>query len=1258
MIRVCSKSEKSLRHLLIRALPAFLGFALLSGLVPSTARAGSGPGTIAELQPRLLPLDRIGFWQSPVVEVDRLLAQDEANRDVPGIPYRVGYPMRTDLSPGNSGTWEDLPEGGQVWRLRVLTEGALWTVLGFDTFRLQRGGELRVYDPRIETVMGPYTARDIRKHGQLWFPPIAGPELVVEVYWPEELRDEAPDLHLGTVSHGYKGFGAIGRGVAPSSTPGDDEVATLGVDDSGTCNIDVACDLGLAWQDEKRSVVLLLSGGSGFCSGSLINTTADDCRPYVLTASHCSPGPSTTFGFNFEKPECGAGTPPPPTNQTVTGSTVLADYSGSDFNLLELDLAPPEEFDVYYNGWSRDTLPASESFGIHHPSGDVKKISHNFDPLVDGQNYGPNHWRVTEWEEGTTEGGSSGSPMFDQNHRIVGQLHGGTASCSSLTWDEYGKIDASWEGGSTPSTRLRDWLDPDATGAILIDGVDWSTCAIQLAGTVNLNRDLYSCSDLLDVSLRDDHLTGQANHDVTVSSTTETVAETVTLTSIDGNTGRFAGVFPVAPGAPVQGDGLLSLSHGDMIVVEYVDADDGMGGTNVVAQATALADCLPPAIASVGAGGVTGSTAMISWTTDEAADSVVMHGPAPGGGTTVTDGTLVPAHSVRLQGLAECSVHYFAVGSTDLAGNGTIDDNAGAWFTFETSRNVAPEYVSTDTPIAIPDADPAGTKSVIAVTDDKTVLDVDLLVEIAHTFTGDLTLQLLTPGGQTIALANRRGGSGDNFAGTLFDDEALVPIADGTAPFSESFQPDGLLAAADGINANGNWELRVVDNAGSDTGTIVSWTLMLTYPGEACGPHAAYELHELVTDSCPSGGPGDGNASWDVGELVQFSLTLRNDGTDQLTGLSARVVPLTPGVVLVDDQAVFPDLATGFAVTSAAPHFTALLPETLACADSVRFDLDITSAQGAWTSAFAQTIGLVNPGGGIALNEDFETGIPVSWTIADGLGDGQTWYEDNATDPANCSNADPAPPVAGSWAAVDSDCALSVPMDEELISPPIDLSTARTVAVEFDHYFNRYQTEIADVDVWSSLTGGAWVNVARFIADTTNPQHETLDLTTWAAGVSDAQVRFRYYDAEFDWYWYVDNVVVSFTEAGSCEMAVCTASPGAPQPVPQLLANRADAAGAQILVSWDNQCAPTTAKIIYGPLDQVSSHAVTGSRCAIANPELWDPAPGESVWFVVVGEDGAGVESSWGSGSYGERNSLVASGTCGSTVKDITAICP
>jgi len=212
----------------------------------------------------------------------------------------------------------------------------------------------------------------------------------------------------------------------------------------------------------------------------LITNTANDCKNYVLTAAHCLSSQSSASGlifqFNFERPACNSGTAP--SDQTLSGSILRATFSASDMTLLEMDDAIPDAWSPYYNGWSRSTVPATRATCIHHPNNDEKKISDNVDPLTDGINWGTDHWRVEQWEQAATEPGSSGSPLFDQNSRIVGQLHGGTSSCSSQTYDEYGKVDVSCVGGGAAASRLRDWLDPGPTGALASDGIDYTVCRV------------------------------------------------------------------------------------------------------------------------------------------------------------------------------------------------------------------------------------------------------------------------------------------------------------------------------------------------------------------------------------------------------------------------------------------------------------------------------------------------------------------------------------------------------------------------------------------------------------------------------------------------------------------------------------------------------------------------------------------------------------------------------------------------------------
>jgi len=1576
----------------------------------------------------MMPIEQVAHWSAPPVDVNQLLQEDEANRERRDIPYRIGFPMDTDLSPANSGSWEVLPGGDSVWRLKVHSEGAIWVVLGFGTFKLQPGGEMTVYDSQRKRVKGPYTSADIRKHGQLWFPPIAGDTLVVELLWPEALYAEQPNLHLTTVSHGYKPFGPVGRTLSDGSSkvPGS----------AGACNIDTTCPEADDWQNEKRGAVQVLVGGSGNCSGALINTTANDCRTYLLTASHCGEsGPSTTIGFNYECPTCGCTTDPGTiTAQTLTGGVLLADYATSDFTLIEMDEAPPEEWGAYFIGWSRDPAPADYTYVISYPSGDVKKIAYDADPPIDGHNYGSHHWRIADTEDlatypdidlsytwGTTEPASSGSPLMDHNHRIIGQLHGGTASCSSDTWDEYGKIDASWIGGGTPASRLSDWLDPLATGAMFVDGIDHSVCLYQPAGQILFTQDLYNCDDTLTITLRDDNIPGDpATFDVTVSSATEVTPETVTLSKVDPDIGSYSGSIQVSTVPPVNGDGLLSVGHGDILTVIYIDADDGAGGIDITVKDNADADCAPPVISNVQSTDITGSAATITWDTDEPADSLMTYGETPPGSLTASDADLDVAHELRVRGLEECTTHFFSVASTDAVGNGAEDNNGGLYYTFETGWNSETDYPSTDTPLAIVDS---GTiNSIITIADNDTVLGIKVELNITHTYDGDLDITLISPLGTRVLLVADRGGSAENFTNTLFDDEAATPIADGTAPFTGSFQPEEPLAGATGISGLGDWTLEVVDDAGSDTGTLDSWTLTLIYPSQlcyqpagtvsldedlytcsetmavtvyddslqgdptvdvevystteptpetvtltadapgsghftgtlpltilpashgdgalsvahgdtitaeyidaddgaggtnilrqdfaeadceppvissvqssnitgstatitwntdepsdslvtyglippgvdstgdpglvtvhglmlagleecsmyffsvastdalgnsvednnggsyytfetgrnqgsdfasydtpiaiidsgtinsvisvpdnktvldieveinithgydadldvtlinplgtrimlvadrgssndnfvntlfdddattpiadgsapftgsfqpeeplsgatggsalgdwtlevvddsagiagtldswtltltyaagVCGPSATYDYHALEADECPVGA-GDGNGFWDTGEQIQFSLTVNNDGTEPLTGVTARVIPRTDGVIMIDPVADYGDIAKGASATSLAPHYTALLPMDLTCGADLAFDVMISANEGSWFKSFTQGNGEVIPGGpAVVWSEDFDSaGIPSGWTIVDGSSDGFTWYTDNSGDPAGCSNTDPNPPITGNWATVDSDCAGSgVAMDEELITSAINLTGILGVTLEFDHYFNWLGPETADVDVRSSLTSGAWVNIGRWTADTANPEHVAIDISAQADGVADLQIRWHYYDADFEWFWHVDNVMITYPTAPDCAMPDCLVLPTGPPPVPDGLAggvpltvDRLLADGSRLELTWDDQCAPVNTNIIFGPLDQVSGYTISGEVCGVANPAIWDPAPAGNVWFLLVSDDGAGVESSWGLVLGAERNGLGQSNTCGNSSKVLTGTCP
>lgn len=415
------------------------------GAPPSFERSMRGDVTTVETGP---------------VDVTAFLAQDEID-EANGLPFRFGAPFDVDYGLDNAGQWDDLPNGDGVWRLKISSPGAYSINLLYSLYRLPAGAQLYVYNEDRSQVIGAFTDRNNKDYGEFSTAPVKGDVCIVEYYEPAAVRGQG-QLVISRIIHAYRDiFGYLKEAD--------------GFGSSGSCNNNVNCPVGDDWQDDKRGVCMILTGGgSRLCSGSLVNNVREDGTPYFLTANHCLGGESSwIIMFKYESPTCA--NIDGPTNFTISGTTRLANYSTSDFGLLLLSATPPENYEPYYNGWSNVDTAASSACGIHHPSGDIKKISFDYDPVTSA-NYlstsGTTHWRIGSWDDGTTEPGSSGSPLFDPAHHIIGQLHGGYASCQSLTSDWYGKFAMSWNGGGSSSTRLRDWLDPDNTGAQILDGYD------------------------------------------------------------------------------------------------------------------------------------------------------------------------------------------------------------------------------------------------------------------------------------------------------------------------------------------------------------------------------------------------------------------------------------------------------------------------------------------------------------------------------------------------------------------------------------------------------------------------------------------------------------------------------------------------------------------------------------------------------------------------------------------------------------------
>lgn len=425
------------------------------------------------------------------VDNDALIEEDLNNTKM-GSPMRIGVVenLKADVMQEAQLLTQD--DGSVVRRIAVAAPGAYFMSLTFDTFLLPPGAKLFVYDVTGRFVIGSFVASDMKSDGTFYTQAIPGDLCYVEYHEPAKVAGTGR-LHLADVMYGYKDL--FHDVLAQVENSGDAERGALeelqekGVlgSSEGKCHIDVACPEGRYWINQTRSVAayVLRIGHSGYyCSGTLINNTHKDKKPYFLSAYHCQAMGTVdqwTFYFNYQASSCN--THDGPITSTMTGATIRAKYKtdgGSDMLLLELDQQVPDSYHPYYAGWSRSSNDWTVGCGIHHPGGDEKKISI---PKQVSQGVGTanadhgvvltlkNFIRADWQDKGVTEGGSSGSALFNRNGQIIGQLFGGNSSCSNTYGrDYYGQIAVSWEGDGSKATRLKDWLDPTGSNPTSLGG--------------------------------------------------------------------------------------------------------------------------------------------------------------------------------------------------------------------------------------------------------------------------------------------------------------------------------------------------------------------------------------------------------------------------------------------------------------------------------------------------------------------------------------------------------------------------------------------------------------------------------------------------------------------------------------------------------------------------------------------------------------------------------------------------------------------
>ena len=404
---------------------------------------------------------------------------------------RFATSRNVNIRPVTHGAWT-VDRHMSHWTLDIKSKGAESLNLAFTEFHLPENSSLQI--DSITDNSGPihFTESDNEDHGQLWTPLFKSDNLSLKLSAPTHLVADIK-MNITKVNHGFRSAGSHFK---------------ISNNTSGDCQIDVICsaadnsDYGPLidiFRDQIKSVGAYTLNGVDTCSGALINNTRNDLRPFFLTAEHCGISPSNAASmvvyWNHENTSCravgsvqnrqeGDG----PTTQFNTGAILRAEHAPSDFALVELDDPINTDHGPFFAGWNRSPENPEMTIGIHHPGVSEKRISFDMDPttitdfLSARIDNNAKFLRIGAWDFGTTEPGSSGSALFDDKGRIIGQLTGGYSECGGdLGPDYYGRLHTSWTGGGTPSTRLSDWLDPIGSGASSLSGI-YSNELITISG--------------------------------------------------------------------------------------------------------------------------------------------------------------------------------------------------------------------------------------------------------------------------------------------------------------------------------------------------------------------------------------------------------------------------------------------------------------------------------------------------------------------------------------------------------------------------------------------------------------------------------------------------------------------------------------------------------------------------------------------------------------------------------------------------------
>lgn len=477
-----------------------------------------GPAQVADalLQPVVIP----------PANVRGLEEEDARAFDNGPAPYRIGVKL---VAPGGAitseadGLWDVLADGTQTWTVRIEVPTALGTSLEFENLDLPAGSALLIRGE--DGTVQAWEGRGPNSNGYLQTPIVTGPWAEVQYVAPAGVQG-APGIMISSVSHLYR-LGSILPQGEEEAREGDERVDLA-------CHEDVMCHT--PDTIARDSVGAMFFSGGFVCSGGLLaDQDPNTSKGWFLTANHClsTQGAvnSLTVYWKYQKAGCAGATPNINLLPRSTGGTLVATSSQTDFTFIRLASDP--YYPVHaagsptFAGWTT-TVPSNGSAvqGIHHPNFEYKRYSEG-NTTLSGQICGglsTSFFYYGDWTLGATEGGSSGSPLFNSSWQVIGQLFGAcysaTPGCNNPSqWNwVYGRFNQTYLQNAAVQTSLTTvepddgYEDNDAVGSpaalafgshnlILIDFDDYFEITVDCPTTLQVTATFQASQMDLDLYL-------------------------------------------------------------------------------------------------------------------------------------------------------------------------------------------------------------------------------------------------------------------------------------------------------------------------------------------------------------------------------------------------------------------------------------------------------------------------------------------------------------------------------------------------------------------------------------------------------------------------------------------------------------------------------------------------------------------------------------------------------------------------------------